>query len=515
MTVVPSVAVFAALHISSAQTLLEEAAIGRGELAAAFLEDWLERSAYDPYDPAPVEAEVRRLLAVDAGVRHIAVFLRREATGPLEAVASGRALREIEVRREELDAAKGTRRVQKAYRIDPASGATEPFFDMTLPLHARLESGEKLLGAVNMEVSLAAEERRVAELRNGFILTALAFVVLTAAVLLLYLQGAIGNPTESLVAAMNRARRGDLEVEVDLDRLDEFGWLAESFNRLLRRVREVDAVLKAKVESATAELAKKNAELLRASEKLFETERSVSRLERLATLGQLASTLAHEVGTPLNAIYGHIQLMSADDALREKHGERLRVIEGQIERLTSTIQGVLADLRAPEARRADVELNALLRELTTFTGAAVAARSVTLETALAPDLPPVHADRAQLSQVFMNLLTNALDAMPAGGRLRIETRRATLGEGGEGKKAPAVAVSFSDTGVGIAATDLVRVFEPFYSTKALGQGTGLGLAICQEVVKRHGGAISVSSEAGKGTTFVVTLPLGGAAEGIA
>jgi signal transduction histidine kinase len=170
------------------------------------------------------------------------------------------------------------------------------------------------------------------------------------------------------------------------------------------------------------------------------------------------------------------------------------------------------------------DLNAVVRELAALTGAAVAARSVRLELALAADLPKVLADRAQLSQVFVNLLTNALDAMPAGGRIRIETRRGTLGDGARpdgraGRKVaglpaepaepggePAVAVEFYDSGVGIAPDDVKRVFEPFYSTKALGHGTGLGLAICHQVVKRHSGTITVTSEPGKGSTFLVLLP---------
>jgi len=501
MTVVPSVIAFAVYYISTVQSLLEGEALAKGELAGAFLDEWLDRNPYDPYDLEPLEAEVKRLLAVDTELRHVAVFLRRDASGALEPVASGRALREIEVRREELDAARGEQRVQKAFR-ETAQGA-ERFLDITMPLHAKLAEGTRILGAANVEVSLAEQDRRVASLRNGFLGVASAAVALTLAVLILYLQGAIGGPTTALVTAMNRARRGDLDVEAEVDRLDEFGWLAESFNRLVRRVREVDAILKAKVEAATAELARKNAELTRAGERLFETERSVARLERLATLGQLASTIAHEVGTPLNAIYGHIQLMSHDPSLQEKHGERLRVIEGQIERLSATIHGVLSDVRAPEGKRVEVDLNAVLREIAAFTTAAVVARSVKLETALAPDLPFVRADKAQLSQVFMNLLTNALDAMPAGGRLRIETRRASLGA----EQAPAVAIEFRDSGVGIAPEDVKRIFEPFYTTKALGQGTGLGLAICHEVVKRHGGQITVSSESGRGTTFVVTLPL--------
>jgi signal transduction histidine kinase len=513
--VVPPIVILTVLYITNTQSLLEREFLSRGQLVARGLSNFLSRPEAESAAAAgrterrdPLQAEVERLLAAGNGVRHIAVFLRGEGGGALELVATGRSPKEVEVRREEMEAARQDHEiVQIAYRPDEG-GEAERFYDLTAPIHG---SGG-VVGAVNIEVSLAEPDRLVAQLRNYFIAIASAALLVTAAFLLIYLNRAIGRPTNALVAAMDRARRGDLNVEVPANRLDEFGWLAENFNRLLRRVREVDEILKAKVEAATGELARKNQELVRANERLFENERSVARLERLASLGQLASTIAHEVGTPLNAIYGHIQLMRHDRALLEKHGERLGVIESQIERLTTIIQGVLTDLRAPDANPERLDLNALLRELAALTGAAVKARSVRLDLELPSDLPPVLADRAQLSQVFVNLLTNALDAMPAGGKLRIETRRGNI-EREDGVSEPAVAAEFADTGVGISPDDLKRVFEPFYSTKALGQGTGLGLAICQQVVKRHGGTISVASEAGKGSRFVVLLPRAPAAGG--
>ncbi len=509
--IVPPIVIPTVIYIASTRSMLEKEFLSRGEVAAKRIEDFLARNPAAAVEgPELLRREVDDLLAAGGGVRHIAVFLRAREGGPLEAVASGRPARDVQVRSEEIEAARtGRTIVEEAFRRYPdgaGDGEFERFYDLTAPLRGAPAGGGpgQTIGAVNVEVSLAEPDRLVAELRNYFIGIAATALLVTTAFLLIYLNRAIGEPTNALVAAMEGARRGDLSVQATTRRYDEFGRLADNFNRLVKQVREVDEILKAKVESATAALASKNLELVRANERLFETERSVARLERLASLGQLASTIAHEVGTPLNAIYGHIQLMRADPSLLARHGERLGTIESQIELLTRTIQGVLTDLRAPETRLVRVSLNPVLRELAAFTGAAVKARSVRLDLDLDHDLPEVLADRAQLSQVFVNLLTNALDAMPAGGKLKIQTRRATLD--GERRGEPAVAIEFADTGVGIAAEDAKRVFEPFFTTKALGQGTGLGLAICQQVVKRHGGVVSVASEKGRGSRFTVVLP---------
>jgi two-component system NtrC family sensor kinase len=496
---VPPILILTIVYFQNTKALLEEEFASRGDIAVKAIEAWLGSSA-GPARPADVQAEVDRLVSARTGVTRVAIFLLRD--GRLAPVAWSRERENVEARTEEVEAARSGRTSrQQAYRGD------ERFWDIVVPLRRRgaglQEPGEPpaggpapIVGAANLEVSLAEVDRLVAELRNHFIATAGAALLVTTGGLLFYLNRAIGRPTGTLVGIMERARRGDLDVTAPVERLDEFGWLAENFNRLIRRVRAVDEELQAKVRKATAELNVKNEELVSANRRLFEVERGVARLERLASLGQLASTLAHEIGTPLNAIYGHIQLLRADGAVAAKHGERLQVIEGQIERLASIIHGVLTDLRAPEAKKDRVDLNATVRELTAFTAAAIAARSVRLELALAPELPAIEGDRTQISQVMLNLLTNALDAMPAGGRLRIETRR----EEGE------VLISFEDSGLGISPEDQRRLFEPFFSTKALGQGTGLGLAICQQVVKRHGGAISVASERGRGSTFTVRLP---------
>jgi phosphoglycerate-specific signal transduction histidine kinase len=150
---------------------------------------------------------------------------------------------------------------------------------------------------------------------------------------------------------------GDLNVEVPVTHLDEFGWLGENFNRMLRKLREKDeslarwnAELEQKVAAATEELAKKNEELARANHRLFEAQRALGNSERLASLGQLASQLAHEIGTPLNSIYGHIQLLAADE-IPDEAKKRVAIVEAQVERLTKIIENVLRTLRLPEARR--------------------------------------------------------------------------------------------------------------------------------------------------------------------
>ncbi len=486
--VAPPIALLTLLSIHTTGRLLEDNLDGRGRLAVQVLDNWFA-TGDGATEPARVQAEVDRLVGAGHGITYTAIFLFRD--GRLEAIAASGGRPLPFPRREETAAAREDLTIyQTAYRGD---GDRDRFRDIAAPLHR----GNEVSGAVNFELTRVEADQLLADLRRDFLLAAIGAIVLTAAGALLYVHRAIGRPTQDLVEAMERARAGDLAAEATVLRLDEFGWLAANFNRLLRRVRESDEDLQRKVKAATGELARKNVDLSSANEKLFELQRDAARLERLASLGQLASQIAHQVGTPLNAIYGHIQLLRQDPAVAERHGERLATIEGQIERLTLIIRGVLSDARAPEAKRERVDLGALLREIATFAGPAMAHRSVKLELAAPSEgLPPVLGDPRELSHVLMNLVTNALDAMPGGGRLKIDAAR----DGAD------VVIAVADAGVGIAPDVQKRIFEPFFSTKALGYGTGLGLSVAQEIVKKHGGTIAVRSAPGAGATFTVRLP---------
>jgi two-component system, NtrC family, sensor kinase len=273
--------------------------------------------------------------------------------------------------------------------------------------------------------------------------------------------------------------------------------LAESFNRMLRRIRNFNGELQETVAQATAELRDLNG-------KLFEARREMGRLERLAAVGEVAAMVAHEVGTPLTSVSGHLQLLDEEvDDPRVR--ERLSVIEAHIGRAIATIQGFLDSARFPAPNRRPIQVNAVIHEVLALASPGIRRqRGVQVVMGLSPQLPEVSADGEQLRQVLLNLVTNALDAMPEGGQLSLHTRPVFDAHG----KAH-VQVQIADTGLGIPREDLRRIFDPFFTTKGPGRGTGLGLAICQRMVKAHKGSIEVQSEQGRGTTFLVTLPLQG------
>jgi signal transduction histidine kinase len=345
-------------------------------------------------------------------------------------------------------------------------------------------------------------------------LAALGAVGLTGLGLTFALDRAIARPVEQLVEVMEKARQGDLDAEVPVVNLDEFGWLGENFNRMLRKLKENDESLRGlmdqvaqfneslqkQVALATEELAKKNEELGRANHRLFEAQRALGNSERLASLGQLASQIAHEIGTPLNSIYGHIQLLGADE-IPEGAKKRVTIVESQVERLTKIIENVLRTLRLPDAQLSEIEVAPVLTGVAAFMQPVAESRKIKLEVVLAPALPRIYVDPRQLEQVLLNLITNALDAMPEGGTLTVGAEEKP--DGAES----VLLVRVKDTGHGIKPEDLHRIFEPFFTTKAPGTGTGLGLPICKQILRTFRGALTAESDGpGKGACFTVRLP---------
>jgi signal transduction histidine kinase len=303
---------------------------------------------------------------------------------------------------------------------------------------------------------------------------------------------------------MGRVRAGDLSAEAAESAPDEIGALTREFNRMLTRLREMtaereaqNALLEERVHAATAELAERNTQLEERNLELYQTTRKLTELERLAAAGQLAAQFAHEVGTPLNLISGHVQLLLAGPAGdREAERKRLETISAQIERIERTVRRTLDRTRANVAELVPLDLNALLRR--TFDAAAptLEASGVRLRPTLADGLPFVAGDADRLQQVFINLFNNALDAMRAGGELRVETAYV------EG----AVRADFADTGEGMSEEVRARIFDPLYTTKGRGRGTGLGLVVVSQVIHEHGGHIEVESQPGRGARFRLTFP---------
>ncbi|MGD1993904.1 MAG: GAF domain-containing protein, partial [Anaerolineae bacterium] len=240
--------------------------------------------------------------------------------------------------------------------------------------------------------------------------------------------------------------------------------------------------------------------------RLYEAEREQRRLleqsqaqlvqsEKLAATGRLAASLAHEINNPLQAIHNGLQLLLTFPMNREEQREYLQMADEEVERLMEMVARILDFARRPERRMQPTQLNDVVEKVLALAGKYLQHRHIVLERDLAADLPPLLATPDELGQVFLNMIINALDAMPEGGTLRVSTRLAKDGR---------LTTTFADTGQGIAPEHIDRVFEPFFSTKE--GGTGLGLSVSYNVIKRHGGEIAVESTLGEGSRFTVWLP---------
>jgi two-component system NtrC family sensor kinase len=305
---------------------------------------------------------------------------------------------------------------------------------------------------------------------------------------------------------MSKAEEGDLAAEVESGAPDEIGLLTSRFNRMLGRIRQMTQQLNLdqrrledRVHEATAEIADRKEQLEEANLGLFEMQRQLTQLERLAAAGQLAAQFAHEVGTPLNLISGHVQLLRAR-ARDERVIQRLDIIAGQIDRITNIVRSMLDSTRRPVPRLEPVDINSLLAQILDATQPTLMARSVELQTDIASGLPPIEADPDQLQQVFINLINNSLDAMPLGGKLTVSTALDT----------DSVVIVLADSGEGIAEDQIDLIFDPMFSTKR-GRGTGLGLTIVKQIISEHNGDVEVESDPGRQTTFRIRLPLDAAA----
>ncbi|HSB11349.1 MAG TPA: ATP-binding protein [Blastocatellia bacterium] len=362
--------------------------------------------------------------------------------------------------------------------------------------------GPTHFGTVNVLLNFDENRSSAAELRRlMWPLMLLAIVSITLMTYFLF-RHMVYKPIDSLLLAMSKAEGGDLAVEVEPGTPDEIGLLSSRFNRMLGRIRLMtdqlnleQKRLEDRVHEATGEIAERKEQLEEANLRLFEMQRQLTQLERLAAAGQLAAQFAHEVGTPLNLISGHVQLLRAR-ASDERVIRRLDIIAGQIERITSIVRSMLDSTRRPVPQLEAVNVNSLLAQILDASQPTLAARNVELHSEMSEALPSIEADPDQLQQVFINLINNSLDAMPTGGRLTVST--ALAGD--------SVEIVLADSGEGIARDQIDLIFDPMFSTKH-GRGTGLGLTIVKQIISEHGGEVEVESEPGRQTAFRIRLPV--------
>lgn len=389
----------------------------------------------------------------------------------------------------------------KANVIVRQTGANR-FISARAAINVPESGGPTQIGAVSVLLNFDEKESSAAALRRLiWPLMLLAIIAITLMTYFLF-RHIVYKPIDSLLLGMSKAEAGNLAAEVPAQSPDEIGLLTSRFNRMLGRIRQMteqlnleQRILEDRVKEATAEIAERKEQLEEANLELFEMQRQLTQLERLAAAGQLAAQFAHEVGTPLNLISGHVQLLRAR-ATDERAIKRLDVIAGQIERITNIVRSMLASTRRPQPQFELVDLNALLTRILDVTQPTLVARNVELTTELSEGLPVIAADSDQLQQVFINLINNSLDAMPGGGHLQVRT----IGDG------HSALIELADSGEGIKDEQLDLIFEPMFTTKQ-GLGTGLGLTVVKQIITEHNGSVEVESEPGRCTTFRIRLPI--------
>jgi hypothetical protein len=335
------------------------------------------------------------------------------------------------------------------------------------------DSKSAVNGAIIVEKSLAPAEASVASNRNLLIVYGVVIFVLVGVVLWLLIVRLVTQPVSHVLDQMRKVQRGDLNARAVTETRDEVGELARGFNTMVQSL-----------DNATRELEESH-------------QKQIQQAGKLASIGELASGIAHEIRNPLAGIGAAVEVLSEENGMNGQRTEIVTEIHRQITRLNRTLHDLLefARLRDPEIAPCDV--HGCIRPMLALVRPDAQKFHVKIEECFAADLPNVLADAGQMQQALLNILLNGVQALPNGGTLTVST------ESAERDGVNIVRIRVRDTGMGIAREHLGKIFSPFFTTKH--RGTGLGLSITRTIVEKHHGTIAVDSELGKGTTFTLEL----------
>ncbi len=356
---------------------------------------------------------------------------------------------------------------------------------------------QKILGVIDTNLSLAKADVQLAESSRQMIGYTACGLVLIAFLSWFVIWQVVGKPVKALHDGTEHLAAGNLGYQIDVHSGDEMGELARSFNGMSRELESEHKQNTAWTQTLEQRVAQKTKELQRAHEHALHTE-------KMASIGKMAAVLAHEINNPLSGILTYAKLLrkwtDREDAGQSRHkdiSEALDLIASESRRCGELVKNLLTFSRTTPMNLQPTNLNQVIDRSLRLVQHQFDLVGVQVQQQLDPDLPLVLCDGAQIEQVVLALVMNALDAMPQGGNLWLTTRSSDEG---------CVRIVVRDDGAGIPPEVLPRIFEPFLTTKETGRGVGLGLAISQSILERHNGTIEVQSEVGRGTTFTLTLP---------
>lgn len=314
------------------------------------------------------------------------------------------------------------------------------------------------------------------------------------------------RPIKKIVAAVNHITSGNLDHQVKIDGYDEIDQLAGDFNLMTKnlksartKIEDWNRQLEAEVTARTRELVQSNEQLRLAYQKLEQTQAQLVQAAKLAAMGELVSGLTHDINNPLASIVIHIDLLQLNLKNSDKTvAESLAELKRQSQHLQQVSHNFLSFIRRTEPVFRPVDLAEAVTNSRRLINYQLLQKKINFVFEPAPGLPRILGEPSQFQQVLINLLTNAIYALPEGGRLTVSARPV--------QDRQKVEIKVADNGSGIAPENLGKIFESFFTTKPLEEGTGLGLSICQGIIKKHNGEIRVDSQPGRGTTFTIILP---------
>jgi len=349
---------------------------------------------------------------------------------------------------------------------------------------------QKVLGVLDIGMSLKDVDTEVQGAQNQMIFFAVIAFLVISVTIGISIRRYVTRPVRELVTGTKKIAEGDMSYTIPIRTEGEIAQLAASFNQMTSDLKKADEklidwgkTLEQKVEQRTEELRK--------------TEYQLIRSDKVASLGKLAAGVAHEINSPLTGILTYSSLLLQGKPEDDPDKEDLEVIVNETNRCKNIVKGLLDFARQTEPQKTLSDINQVVQKSIDLISHQAGLQNVKIEKKIRPEIPKMMIDAGQIQQVFINMLLNAIEAMPEGGSLTVSTEI-------EEKRA---VVRFSDTGVGIPEENLPKILDPFFTTKEQGRGTGLGLSVSYGIVERHRGKLEVKSKVGKGTTFTVKLPI--------
>jgi two-component system NtrC family sensor kinase len=363
---------------------------------------------------------------------------------------------------------------------------------------------QQVLGVLDTNVSLGRADTNLRASSLRMAAYTLVAMVLIAVLTGIFVWRMVHIPVKKLTAGTERLTHGQLGYQLNIDSRDELGELALSFNQMSRQLREAREEAEAWAQTLEARVEDKTRDLKHAHQAVMQSE-------KMASIGKLAATVAHEINNPLAGILTYAKLLRKwldrdgwDAKRRDEVRGSLELIESESRRCGEIVRNLLTFSRSSPMNLQWVDLNQVIDRCVRLVQHQTELSNVQLQPQMAEDLPQVQCDAAQIEQLLLALIMNAVDALPHGGNLWVRSRMVP--------EIGAVQLEVQDDGVGIPEDILPNLFEPFFTTKEKGHGVGLGLAISKGIVERHRGRIDVDSKPGQGTKFTISLPVDAYAE---